>query len=221
MPLPKTEKQQKVTSRHHGRILIVCEGRETEFNYFNGFKQILNSFRKSNADDMIVLDVKSVGNKTTANQIVERAEKEKASTALDYLEIWCVFDKDNDAQNSPRDYNEIIDTRAKSKGLRVAYSNPAFELWYLLHFCYHHVELQYDSCCEKELTRYLKEEYKKSDPKLFDKVKEKQAIAIKNAKRLMEKWEGRTDFANHNPSTTVHELVTMLNDYLKKLENAV
>jgi len=132
-----------------------------------------------------------------------------------------VFDKDNDTQNSPGDYNEIIDTRAKSKGLRVAYSNPAFELWYLLHFCYHHVELQYDSCCEKELTRYLKEEYKKSDPKLFDKVKEKQSTAIDNAKRLMGKWKGRTDFANHNPSTTVHELVTMLNDYLKKLENAV
>jgi len=221
---PKTEKLQKQTSHthlNHGRILIVCEGRETEFNYFNGFKQALHRFWKSKADDVIVLDIKSAESKTTANQIIERAEKEKASATLDYLEIWCVFDKDNDTQNSPGDYNEIIDTRAKSKGLRVAYSNPAFELWYLLHFCYHHVELQYDSCCEKELTRYLKEEYKKSDPKLFDKVKEKQAIAIKNAKRLMEKWEGRTDFANHNPSTTVHELVTMLNDYLKKVENAV
>ena len=30
----------------------------------------------------------------------------------------------------------------------------------------------------------------------------------------MEKWEGRTDFANHNPSTTVHELVRSLNHHL-------
>lgn len=216
---PKIEKRPKTISRHLGRILIVCEGRKTEFHYFNGFKKILDSFQKSKSNDMVVLNVKHAGNETTANQIVERAEYEKASAKLDYSEIWCVFDKDNDAQNSPSDYNKIIATDARNAGFKVAYSNPAFELWYLLHFCYYDTELPYKDCCEKELARYLKEEYKKSDPKLFDKLQDKQTAAIKNAEILMKMWEGKTDFANHNPSTTVHELVKMLNNYLKRVEN--
>ncbi len=220
MPPKTEEKRRKITSRHLGRILIVCEGRETEFNYFNEFKQILNSFRKSNADDMIVLDVKSVGNKTTANQIVERAEKEKASATLDYLEIWCVFDKDNDGQNSPEDYNKIIATDAKNLGFKVAYSNPSFELWLLLHFHYHDTQLPYKDCCIDELAKCLGKTYVKADTQLFDGLKEKQSEAIRNAARLRKMWKDKK-FAKHNPSTTVHELVTRLNNYLKQVEGMV
>ncbi|MEZ5672519.1 MAG: RloB family protein [Thiotrichaceae bacterium] len=218
---PKRKNEQKPTSRKQGRILIVCEGSKTEYNYFSSFKQMLAGFRnKSKANDVIVLDVQHADGKTTANQIVKKAKIAKENATLDYLEIWCVFDKDNDEQNLPKDYNDIIATRVKSEGLKVAYSNPSFELWYLLHFCSYNVQLPYKNCCIAELTKYLGRAYSKTDPMLFNELKQKQPKAIDRAKDLMEMWQTRTDFANHNPSTTVHELVEMLNNYLEKVQNA-
>jgi hypothetical protein len=47
---------------------------------------------------------------------------------LSYDEVWCVFDRDT----HPR-FDEAI-TLASKHGLRVAPSNPSFELWLCLHF---------------------------------------------------------------------------------------
>ena len=49
-----------------------------------------------------------------------------------YDHYWVVFDKDN-TQNQT--FNESIDL-ARRNGFQVAYSNQAFELWFLLHFDY-------------------------------------------------------------------------------------
>ena len=51
-------------------------------------------------------------------------------------QVWCVFDRDVENQVSTSgnvEFNEAIDT-ATSKGIKVAWSNDAFELWILLHF---------------------------------------------------------------------------------------
>ncbi len=43
-------------------------------------------------------------------------------------------------------------------------------------------------------------------------------MLIKNAKSLLNNYGNRTDYANHNPSTTMHKLVIALNDYLKEFK---
>jgi hypothetical protein len=52
--------------------------------------------------------------------------------------VWCVFDRDKEEteekiQRGNIEFNESIET-AKRRGIKVAWSNDAFELWILLHF---------------------------------------------------------------------------------------
>jgi len=109
----------KVDTRPAQKVfLIVCEGAKTEPNYFRGFKVAGN-----------VLDVRGVGDNTLS--LVEQAAKFKERG--EYDQTWCVFDRDS----FPADrFNRALDL-ARRLGMRVAYSNEAFELWYLLHFAYH------------------------------------------------------------------------------------
>lgn len=97
------------------RILIVCEGENTEPSYFRQFR--LTSGQ-----------IVAVGAGCETIRVVERAEEE--SRKEQYDQIWVVFDKDDfDAQ----DFNAAI-VRAKNNGFGVAYSNQAFEYWLVLHF---------------------------------------------------------------------------------------
>jgi len=67
------------------------------------------------------------------------------------------------------------------------------------------------------VTTYLKKEkkmeYEKNDATIYDEIKNKQEIAITNAKKLLDINKGKNPF-DSNPSTTVHELVELLNKYI-------
>ena len=105
-------------------LLIVCEGGKTEPRYFQAFR-------------VSTLTVKVVG---TGHHTVSPIEKAKdISHGLDPEpdQVWCVFDKNSFDDSS---FREAI-RRAKTLGFRVAYSNEASELWYLLHFDYHDAAL--------------------------------------------------------------------------------
>ena len=96
------------------KILIICEGENTEPSYFNQFK-------------MKTAEVKAIGEGYNTISLVERAKywSEKA----DYDQIWCVFDKDDFSDN---DFNKAI-IKSESYGFHVAFSNQAFEYWLILH----------------------------------------------------------------------------------------
>ncbi len=206
---PKIKPLKTASSRKlgHGRILIVCEGKQTEPNYFNKFREKLCALRKYRTED-IVIDI------IPAKHVFEDARQKKERITPRYSEVWCVFDKD---RNTDDVYNQLIAKRAKEENIHIAYSNPSFELWFLLHFDYCDSRLS-GKDCEKKLCNRM-QEYSKTDIELFNKLGAKQSVAIKNTETLMKMWEGKTDFAKHNPSTTVHELVEMLNEYLKRVEN--
>lgn len=107
------------------RFLIVCEGSKTEPNYFQGFRV-----------PELVVDVRSPGNsprKLVDEALILREQGE-------YDQVWCVFDRDD---CDVGEFNSVIQ-RAESQGVHVAYSNQAFELWYLLHF--HFIQYPYESC---------------------------------------------------------------------------
>ncbi len=96
-------------------ILIVCEGVNTEPSYFN-------QFRLSSAT------IKALGKGSNTIGVVKHAEK-LAKTGI-YDEVWVVFDKDS---NPDQNFNNAIKMAAKL-GFFVAYSNQAFEYWFILHF---------------------------------------------------------------------------------------
>ena len=103
--------------RPRSRFLIVCEGERTEPNYFRGFRLSAK-----------VADIRGLG----ANTVSLVRETIVLRDAGDYDSVWCVFDRDSfPLQN----FNRALQL-AEQNGINVAYSNEAFEIWYLLHFHY-------------------------------------------------------------------------------------
>ncbi len=125
-------------------------------------------------------------------------------------QLWCVFDCDD---NKDSELQAAI-LYAEKHGYKIAYSNPAFEYWYLLHFEKRSGYLK-DSAAVIDILKnkgYL-ENYGKSED-VFEKLQGHQAEAIQYAKERVERLN--RDHAavicrDSNPVTTVYELVEFLN----------
>jgi len=184
-------------------FLIVCEGEKTEPNYFRIFP----------VDPKVIkLDIKGEGK--NPKSLVEKAIELKNDSESDETDrFWCVFDRDikpnnpNDSQN----FNSAI-TLARNNGIDVAYSNDAFELWYLLHFHFYNTGISRQDY-QNMLTKLLEHEYKKNSETIYEELKDKQQDAIKHAKRLLQEYD-RPNPETDNPSTTVHLLVEELNSFI-------
>lgn len=110
------------------RILIVCEGEVTEPQYFEQFLRWCHNPR---------VELRTHGPAGVPFSLVEAARdlKRKAEARaaaegddnLSYDEVWCAFDVD--------EHPRVAEARvmAADNGLRLAMSNPCFELWLLLH----------------------------------------------------------------------------------------
>ena len=180
-------------------FLIVCEGENTEPEYFNAFR-------------LTSATVKAVGKGLGTMSLVKEAlaikksEKAKGKT-FDYC--WVVFDKDD-----YNDFNEAI-VYAKENGFNVAYSNQAFELWFLLHFNLCRGPLHRSKYAER-LSKHLGVQYSKQAGfviKLYQRIKPLEQIAIQNAETLLVEKTGVAPSMAES-STTVHELVKSLNEFI-------
>jgi len=188
--------QRKVNTREvRQRFLIVCEGEKTEPNYFKSFRV---------PKDVIQIDVKGVGE--NPSKLVDSAKE--LNNREDYDQVWCVFDRDDWLV---QDFNNAIQN-AEHQNFKVAYSNEAFELWYVLHFEFLNTGIPRSDYCKK-LNYLLDRKYKKNSEQIYDELIEKQAIAIKNAKKLFKQYESHNPVQD-NPSTTVHLLVEELNKFI-------
>lgn len=207
------QKRRQNTRTKRMYYLIVCEGEATEPNYFEGLKQdlpkgVLTAFQ---------IDIEGAGRNTQS--LVNEALRlkgvcEKNSTRpVDRL--WVVFDRDSFSAN---DFNAAINRCAQnSPVIGCAWSNEAFELWYLLHFHYYRNAMsrqQYQSLIEDNLRPFGGEAYRyeKNSKEMYALLKEYGSVedAIRNAKRLAETYGERQDYANHNPCTMVYRLVEEL-----------
>ena len=181
----------------------MCEGEKTEPNYFRRFPVDTN---------VIKLDIKGEGKNTKS--LVEKAIELKNDTEFDEKDrFWCVFDRDKNPKNpnDSQNFNSAI-TLARNNGIDVAYSNDAFELWYLLHFNYYHTQISRKDYPDM-LTDVLGHKYQKNSETIYEKLKDKQENAIKNAKRLLQEYKPPNPETD-NPSTTVHLLVEELNSFI-------
>lgn len=107
------------------RIIIVCEGRNTEPRYFDDFAQHYGN-------KLVKLEM--IPGAGVPMTIVDRAIEAKAqlprksSYEMGDM-VWAVFDRD--------EHPLVNEARAKAaaNGIKVAFSNPCFEIWPILHFC--------------------------------------------------------------------------------------
>lgn len=186
------EKPSKPTRKTY---LIFCEGEKTEPNYFKAFRKWAR-----------VEEYRILGTGSNTESLVRDAIRlRNTDNYAVYDEVWCVFDKDS---FTSQQFNTAIQ-QAHSKNMNVAYTNQAFELWYLLHFEYCESALNRDSY-KARLTKYLGQEYKKNDPSMYEILRPRQDEAIRNAKKLIQIHTSNSP-AEHNPVTRVYELVEALN----------
>jgi hypothetical protein len=176
-------------------FLIVCEGKKTEPNYFKAFRV-----------PATVEEFNVVGLGDNTLSLVERAIELKQK--LEYDQVWCVFDRDS---FSASQFNDAL-ALADREEMKVAYSNEAFELWYLLHFNYHDTAMSRADYPGK-LSKLLEFRYRKNFPGMYELLLPRQQTAIKNAKKLLAQYKPSCPAAD-NPSTSVHLLVEQLNRFI-------
>lgn len=201
---------QESDTRRQGRrpvqrnFLIVCEGEKTEPNYFKAIKRQMKSGAGSK--------VEIVGAGAHTRDLVECARNAIAKRRDEglpmYYHVWIVFDKDSFEAD---DFDNAV-KMAESDKWHAAWSNEAFELWYLLHF--QDVEggaLPRDRMFEM-LRKHLGRKYQKNDLGMFDAIKEHSYLAIERANRLVDRWQG---LPPHQacPCTMVGSLVDELLKY--------
>lgn len=194
-------------------ILIVCEGEKTEPNYFKSLKESLPK------GVLEICEFKIIGTGYNTNSLVKKAiklrEEWEEETRRTVDKLWVVFDRDSFTLTS---FNLAVNTCINNRPrVDCAWSNEAFELWYLLHFHYYNTGISradYQSLIEnnfrdKGLENY---QYKKNSTEMYSLLQKygNQTNAIKNAKKLERVYVGKQDYSNHNPCTLVYKLVEEL-----------
>lgn len=184
-------------------IYIVCEGKETEMLYFR-------HFRSRNC----LVDIIPIASKHKAAEHLVKHAKSLLSQSTYYPQdgdrLWCVFDCDDNKNAELRAAMEY----AQKQGYQIAYANPSFEYWYLIHFERRNGYLK-DSDAVIQILRnrgYLEGYEKNVD--VFDKLLPHQKEAIERAKERVEQLNrDHTQILSResNPVTTVYELVAFLN----------
>jgi hypothetical protein len=218
-------------------FIIFCEDSVCEYHYFKYFKTSQ-------------IDINIIGNQKSKIINVEKAIeycKENGLMEDDHLDkddtlVWCVFDRDIEESKRRNQFendffNDSIEI-ANTKGLRVAWSNDAFELWILLHFedidvndeTFRHRNAYYDRLTEtfKSISNpntYLEKVQKHASFSYTNDLKNatrfvnivrpeivgKISIAIERAKRIEAHFANK-NIPNHEkaPCTMVHHLVEEL-----------
>lgn len=180
-------------------VLIVCEGEKTEPQYFDRFRQ---AKRLSATFVEVVPGGQCGSNPKSVVEYTKKRAKEQKRERLPFNHVWCVFDRDDHQR-----WDEAL-TQARDNKFCVAFSNPCFELWILLHYEYQSAQIDRGVVVNR-VQQYLPDYSKSSD--VYHALLGKQAEAVRNAQRLRAYHAGNCDPDTHNPSTSVDLLVECLN----------
>ena len=199
-------------------VVVVCEGTETEPIYFRRFRE---KYRHN-----IIIDV--AGKKGNLNSLIQEAikKREEHIAGLENEEecsAWCVIDADVD-YNTPGNLiaknNQIKEAQKKAENIiKIALSNPCFELWFLLHYlCIASPMRNYE-----DVMKYLKkqkgfEDYKKVKD-VFDILEDKLEIAKENTGKLKQHHKNHDKNDLFDVSVTPYTNVWELIEVIQKLSN--
>jgi len=114
------------------KIVISCEGKETEPKYFEGIRKVLRLPRTT----VIVLSPDGTDPITVVDRAIEEVkERKSAKSWIKEDTAWEVFDGDEHRQTKDNEHNwNTALQRARANDIRLGISNPSIELWFLIHF---------------------------------------------------------------------------------------
>lgn len=193
--------QRRRPTRHPKiRILVVCEGKKTEPLYLRQFQHHVRNPR---------VHVEPVGPAgvpvtvvRTAIDLRRRAEDEARGQHDENLlwdEVWAVFDMD--------DHPNVAEAKqlATANDIRLAVSNPCFELWALLHFADHQAHIE-----RGKLRAMLQQHLPGYDKELvFAQLQPGHDEAVRRGRGLDDAAE-RAGRPGRNPTTGVHVLTEVI-----------
>jgi len=194
------------------RILIVGEGKETEYNYFVG----LRNYHAVRLREMATSVSVARGKGGNALNIVEHAIKELKKFQPDWRmgdRVFLLLDTEGVGRAPELANAENLAARHK---VEIVYSSPSFEYWLLCHF--DRTPKSYMNDCavvvghlNKVWGSVSKEDYNKSDERVFTRLSAFLAKArIQSLQADLEYLATDRDPIKQNPSTQVYELVARL-----------
>ncbi len=204
------------------RFVIICEGARTETDYFRHLREKWRR-RFKKVDDHVSIEIRGpeeAGGNMPPN-LVEHAietlriigEKEKKRWDP-RSQVWCVFDVE--AEGRVANLINIV-KKAKQQKIRLAISNPCFELWFYLHYRYCDAAVP-DGKAMKQLLKKCWPDYKKNAGEfshldgLYETAK-RHAIRLRNASHI----DRPPSDPVPRPYTDVDELITEIEAVLADL----
>lgn len=196
-------------------VILACEGEKTERYYFESLFEALRNAQTLSSLSCVIAPHQHTNPTGVLTDLIGFRDV-FGRTYKDYEHRWIVIDRDEErcggGGHTLKDFNDAISGAKNNRPeVKVAWSNPSFEIWYLLHFHYHNTAIDRDSVNTK-LNIALSVSYEKNDRTMFSRFNQKMLDdAVRNAKRLHDeaKRAGISPEAT-NPGTTVYELVELL-----------
>lgn len=196
---------------------IFCEGEQTEPNYFNGFKKIIDD--SPIYKNMVSVKIEPIGAETL--YVMGQAEAYIHDQQIQKGQVWCVYDKDS----FPAERFDGVVTRTNELNKQnsniqyhCAWSNQCIELWFILHFSYYQSDNHrryYVDYLNGIFEKKKLGKYEKNMTNIFDILLNygDPKMASRFARKLLmnSKDKQPSDIA---PGTKVYELVEELAQYL-------
>ncbi len=180
--------------------MVFCEGEKTEPEYLNALKR-QPSVRDVAAVDLRVETGHGGSVPLTLVSLATAARKKAVDEDAEIDEFWCVFDVEWPV-NHPN--LSVAAERARKQGIKLAVSNPCFELWLILHFKNCARWLNNEAACK------LRNSLDGSVGKGLDAAKymplRNTAVARAAALEVRHAKDG-TVFPDDNPSSGVYRLI--------------
>ena len=197
--MPKSRKP--VGSRRCAkRIYILCEGSDKHSEYAYLSALIKDTPLQGNTVQIELVPTE----KNTGRELVEEAARKIERKFKKIDEAWVVYDQDG--------YTLHKETfrLAKEKGVKLAFSATAFEMWILLHYKYTTKQFPKSEDIIKELKNKNFIDYTKNATNVYSITKNNLAVAKQNAKQLrseVEKYDSDKKIYERNPYTNLDLLV--------------
>ncbi len=218
--IQKKENHKRVGKNLNQKLLFIlaCEGSKTERYYFTEIFNKLKEDQNLSKQSCVFAPHDHTNPTGVLKDLFSYKDISTGKTYKDFEQRWIVIDRDEERTNGGghtlEDFNRAFEIAA-TKSVNVAYSNPSFELWYLLHFDYYNTPIDRDLVIKK-LSEKLDSDYKISDYKknisdMFELLEDKIGSALIYSQKLLKNIRNEgLEPADANPSTTVCNLICEL-----------
>lgn len=211
-PPPHTLKRRKERIEPKVKLVVFCEGANTEPQYLKDFafawgNRLVHVHPIPAAGVPLTLIRSACDEK---KRLDRQAAKEDDSFSS-HFQVWGLFDVD--------DHPNISQAKnlATARGIRICISNPCFDLWGILHYQQHDAE-EHRHLIQKRLAKLMTSYDPKGSKEFnYEEIHGSYAKAKTHAKELLRRRSEEAN-AGGNPSTNVYELLDLIILYGKSIK---